>query len=375
MKKGMSLQQVAIEAQRVRQHKADFVKVSTDLHPLTGESESNPFGIGFQLKDGFEIFSLTNHAHAQLAQALDIPAKYYRRMMDTAPQLWRQNVAHWFVKEPAPKMIRTLDGNVRAIMSNRYRRMDNADLLETVLPLLGEGVSEGNFEVTSQNLSESYLHLKVCIPSITAEIETGDIVRAGIVIRNSEIGLSRLTVSPMVERLVCKNGMTVDEFAESRTHLGRSIETGELQDLISDEAQEAEDRAVWLRVRDIVKACMNPDSFGKIVDRLRAAKGLPIHNEFAAIEQLTNTHGLKPEEGESVLAHLIDGGDLSQYGLIQAVSRMSQEVESYDRADRFERLAGQFVSMPTSEWKPYAGRLGSRASRESPTQRTQKLPY
>ena len=33
-------------------------------------------------------------------------------------------------------MVRTLDGQVRAVLSDRYRRLDNYDLAENVLPIL-----------------------------------------------------------------------------------------------------------------------------------------------------------------------------------------------------------------------------------------------
>ena len=35
-------------------------------------------------------------------------------------------------------MVRTLDGNARAFLSDRYRRLDNYDLLAHVLPMLRE---------------------------------------------------------------------------------------------------------------------------------------------------------------------------------------------------------------------------------------------
>lgn len=45
--------------------------------------------------------------------------------MDEAPELLAQNLNCWFTKEPAQRMLRTLDGTARAYLSNRYRRIDN----------------------------------------------------------------------------------------------------------------------------------------------------------------------------------------------------------------------------------------------------------
>ena len=41
--------------------------------------------------------------------------------MDEAPELLAQNLNCWFTKEPAQRMLRTLDGTARAYLSNRYR--------------------------------------------------------------------------------------------------------------------------------------------------------------------------------------------------------------------------------------------------------------
>ena len=51
------------------------------------------------------------------------------------------------------------------------------------------------------------------------------------------------------------------------------------------------------------------------------------------------------EEGGGILRHFADGGDLSQYGLLNAVTRFSQDVESYDRATELERIGGQVLEL------------------------------
>ena len=41
-----------------------------------------------------------------------------------------------------------------------------------------------------------------------------------------------------------------------------------------------------------------------------------------------------------MLRHLIEGGDLSAYGLVNAVTHFAQDVDDYDRATEFEALGG-----------------------------------
>lgn len=58
------------------------------------------------------------------------------------------------------------------------------------------------------------------------------------------------------------------------------------------------------------------------------------------------THrGLTEDESNGVLEHLITGGDFSLYGLANAVTRFSQDVESYDRATKLEEIGYSVMTM------------------------------
>jgi hypothetical protein len=59
--------------------------------------------------------------------------------------------------------------------------------------------------------------------------------------------------------------------------------------------------------------------------------------------------GLSSGEGDGILAHLIRGGDLSQWGLCSAIARMSQDIEDYDRATELERIGGKLIELPKND--------------------------
>ena len=63
---------------------------------------------------------------------------------------------------------------------------------------------------------------------------------------------------------------------------------------------------------------------------------------------------LNDNERAGVLRHLIAEGQLSGYGLVNAVTHYSQEVEDYDRATEFEALGGRLIDLPAHEWKGLA---------------------
>jgi hypothetical protein len=53
-------------------------------------------------------------------------------------------------------------------------------------------------------------------------------------------------------------------------------------------------------------------------------------------------------EGAGVLRHLFVEGDLSAYGLVNAVTHYSHDVENYDRATEFESLDGKLIELSSS---------------------------
>jgi hypothetical protein len=140
MKTGMTLPELATEVQRQQNAKRDFIADTRHLTPIVSENH-------FRLSVGDDPFEISELAHRQIGDTLDIPRKYYQRLLDIAPQLWITNLNHWFKQTPSQRMVRTLDGNARAFLSNRYRRLDNFDLANAVLPLF----AEAQMEVISAN--------------------------------------------------------------------------------------------------------------------------------------------------------------------------------------------------------------------------------
>lgn len=60
-------------------------------------------------------------------------------------------------------------------------------------------------------------------------------------------------------------------------------------------------------------------------------------NPVKAVEMVSQKFGFSSTESGGVLQHLIQGGDLSAYGLLNAITRTSQDVQDYDRATELER--------------------------------------
>jgi hypothetical protein len=354
MKAGRTLQELATEVTRQKTAKRDFVGPSAALAMTHGEEDGD-----LRLRVGAAgEFKINDLAHEQIADRLEIPRRYYERLRTGAgtTNLLESNVNHWFGAKPENRMVRTLDNRVRAFLSERYRPLDNADLAEAVLPALFE---HAGLEIESCEITEQRLYLKAVNPRVQGEVKPGDIVQAGVLISNSEVGCGSLSIAPLTFRLVCRNGLVMSDGALRKYHAGKALGNGggEGGDMLpwerlSDETRQATDKALWLQVRDLAKAALDEAIFAGALAKMREAAGQKIEAGPQEIVEVTGRRfGLQEGEKTSILKALIEGADLSRMGLANAITRASQDVAGYDRATDLERLGGQILEMPSASWQ------------------------
>lgn len=353
MKTGRPLNEVMMELNRQNQRKKDYIGSAQALRLF---DDGQTFEIGST--SGAQQFGTTRLFHRQVASALGIPAKYYDIMQSQKPELLARNVNTWLSDRENSYMIRTMDyggGRVaRALLSDRYRRIDNMEIASAVLPLFA---GSDQYEVVSSEVTEDRMYLKILSRRLEMEVVPGDYVQAGVVISNSEVGLGSVNVQPLVYRLVCSNGLIVNDMGERKNHVGRAAKAVEDSfHIYSDETMEAEDKAFLLKLRDVTMAAIEEGRFAQVVGKLKESAGIPITGKVTEVVGLTGkTYGFNTDEQDSILRYLISGGDLSKYGLSNAITRASQDVESYDRATALEGIGWQVAAMPATQWKELNG--------------------
>jgi len=345
MKQGRALPEVLTELQRQNAAKQDYIGAAEAFRL---DEDGSTFRIGDD-----HSFGTTQLFHRQVASALGIPAKYYDMMQKQKPNLLADNVNAWFSDKGSSYMVRTLDygsGQVaRALLSDRYRRIDNLEIASTVLPLFA---GNPDIQVISSEVTESKLYLKILNTRLEMAC-VGDIVQAGVVISNSEVGLGAVSVQPLIYTLACTNGMICPSYGERRTHVGRASKaTDDGYEIYTDETKEADDRAFMLKLRDATLAAIEEARFRQIVGKLEESAGAKITGRVQDVIELTGkAYDLNQPEQDSILNYLIKGGDLSLYGLSNAITRASQDVDSYDRATALEGIGWQVATMPKNQWE------------------------
>lgn len=358
-RKGMTLEEMAAELTRQNSAKRDFVAGTKDLTVVP--SDNSPSKLKMRVGE-LDSFPIRKHAVRQIGSQLKIPAVFVDRLAQDHPDLLAYNVNKLFEREPANRMIRTLDGDVRAYMSDKYRPLDNFDFANAVLPQL----IENNADVTSCDITETRLYIKGVIPGIEREVKKegtymGDgghnqihRFKPGICLSNSEVGAGSLAVEPGVHEVDCSNLMVIGSNAMRKYHVGKKLsDQDKLFEIYTDATKTAADRAFWMQVADLVKAGLDGTMFDRMIAECEAKmNGTEIEKPSLAVQELPN---LTESEQEGVLASLIKGGDLSQFGMQWAITHYAQNDDvSYERQVELERLGGNIIELPTTQWERIA---------------------
>ena len=357
MKTGKSLIELATELQRQSESRKDYHAPQGALVAQLAVDPADETRTEFVALAGLNGAPVqpTAFAHKQIADDLGIPTKYYERMLVDRPRLLVENVNTWLQAEPKrTRLVRTLDGKARAWLSGSYRPLDNFELAESVLPVL----SEMGTQVESLELTETRLYIKATYPALQTEIEgsrtKGDIVRAGIVISNSEVGNGALRIEPLIFRLICLNGMIAADASMKKYHLGQRASFDEaVREVLTDRTKQADDVAFWMKVRDVVRASFNVDLFKALADRLsKATQDVIVSDDLPKVVDVTVKRLALPEAvGGGLLKALASGGDFSRFGLLNAITSLANTQVDYEVATVLERAGGQVLELKPQDWK------------------------
>lgn len=348
MKQGRKLDELETELNRQLTTKRDF-KITTDhlnLNPGRDGSAVMEMLDDSGAQPKVITASMTDLAHRQIAEYLGMGQKYYNHCLADYPDLLGANVNGWFRRNPTERMVRTLDGNARAFLSNKYMRIDNFEVARAVLPAL---LDLPDVKVESCELTDSRMYIKAVNPRLQADVAVGDTVQSGILISNSEVGLGTVTVMPLVYRLVCTNGMVVNDAGIKRRHVGREMEFENDSNIYRQETLMAADKAFIMKLEDVVGIIKDDVKFNRVVKQMQDARGAKITGDVQGFVELTaKQFKLTDDETSGVFRHLIDDHDgANLYGLANAVTATSKDVKDYDRATELESIGFQVLTMPT----------------------------
>ncbi len=349
MKPGLTMEALAAEIVRQNNSKEDYI---VNANRLCMEC----FGSNLFLRvldeignDRIEPLDINPIAHRQIGTHLSIPAKYYNKMLEEYPELLVSNVNAWLERSDAQRMLRVLDGSARALLSNRYLRMDHFPITQASVPIIGE-MPEIRFE--SCQITDNRMYIKVVNPLLEAEVTPGDVVQAGILISNSEVGLGSVNIQPLIYRVRSQTGIFINDSVTKRNHVGRTNFAEINFQLEGVEASTLDTHAFLQTIQSSIRSAADTERFQQVVEMMRRAKEARINTEDipGVLKQTGKDFGITEAEQSGVMEHLMANDDMTQYGLANAVSRHSQDIESYDRATDLEGIGYNIMAMPQRQW-------------------------
>ena len=362
------MQKVADQAAR----SADYLAPTNDLQKTTSEDGAPQMVIEAAHGEPTKILDINNVAFGQMAAHADIDVRTAKRLQANYPTEFDALLNAHFSKEPKRKMLRTFAGGqqddpnggiLRAFVSERFKTFDNANLLQSSLPQLMD--SGAQWRVVSADISERRMYLR-----LKSEVQTGtgaavgDVMSNGIGLSNSEVGSGSISVFQIAWTLACLNGMQTAN--KNRTsHLTSARDTGDWQ-LLSDEAKNADNAALELKVRDLVKAYASPENFQTVLEQMRSAANDIIEGEAVDVTEVVNNLGkvmsLSKKENASVLNGLMatigqagfeQDKQLSRATLVNAVTACAHRAD-VDDVDLWQARGGALLTMPQKDWNRIA---------------------
>lgn len=291
-----------------------------------------------------ELYDITEVAHMQISQKLGIPKTYYDKMLLEAPYLLSRNINHWLQVSEDTRLIRTLDGTARAFLSNKYRRLDLLELFESIEKPLKD---LKDLDVQIARLTDTHMYIKILSKRLKANIGVGDIVQQGFCISSSELGLGAIKIEQYTYRRQSSNGLIgcSADIAMKKLHLGvEQLPYAGYKVLPNSEDMSPNDIKYFDTVKDTVSKIADEAAFNTTITKLKSLKELPILiNPYEAVDSLKDRFLVTEAERAIILHHYMRAGEMTAFGLSQAINRGAQDLQSYNRQIELERIAGRFV--------------------------------
>ena len=347
---------LAEELARQKQTKRDFIVPSEQIQAETVELESGKkIMLHFPQPETEKkmAYGITEHCHDQIADKTKIPRTFYQRLKDSHPQLLVTNINE-LIKEKDARLVRTLDGNARALLSDRYRIIDNYDVLFNAMDVFKKLNDERNSQIFIKraDLTDTRLYIKALSNNLVDEVLgkkdgkiKGDPVEGGIIIANSEVGNGKYKVMPFMNVIRCTNGL-IDEKTFARVHLGKKQEIGEID--WSDETLQLEDEALWSKIRDLITGTFNPEIFRKWVERINSVAQTDIEKPIVAVNNVVKNYDIPKERTEELLTTFAQEG-YTQWGLSNAVTYLAQKESNYEQQIKMEQIGTKILEAKVEE--------------------------
>ena len=293
---------------------------------------------------------MTKHAMSQWASKFGVPPRYIKELADKDSDhvlndlsIEVMNVHNKLHAKDIlvrgilgdPDILGFNAGDCRAILSPSYGFIENYDVLTAVFEGLRIAREKHNisFEPGQASISDTNMRARINMPQLQMVADEllknyrspwsgvsgtdNPIVFVGIDIRNSEVGAGSFTLAPVIVMQVCDNGMTLTKDIFRKVHLGSASDSG----MISSRTMQAHMNLITSQTIDKVVEIGTPEFLQAKVEELQGLKR-PV---AAKKVQDYLTQAFSEEHANAIFDDFIAGGDISAFGVAQAITSVSQK--------------------------------------------------
>lgn len=330
----------------------DEIKETKSISPLgVGSGGAGvQFGVAFQN----DYLPLHRNAGRQLAEQLGIPAGWSQEWLDTGG--WRTEViadvlsTAWVNGEKKRLLMREHDGQVKAVLSDRYRRLEPSSLIEGFL----EGTMKADLiplRVRADDLRWSIEVAPISPMLITLPQGLQDYVVPLFSLSSSDFGVGALELRWSILRLLCKNGM-VGASLSRQVHLGRQIPK---EIILMEDTMKADTRASALLLRDTLASNANTEAIERMMLPIRSAAAEVLEEPKEYLGGLVRARRISQQQSEKVESlllqrdpNVIPEGPVTRWTIGQGLSYLAQGATDLTGAIELERSAYRVIS---EDWK------------------------
>ncbi len=345
------------------------------------EQYADETGAKVEVEKGLPPIALSGTAQQQLLNVLGLPVLYRDRLQEKGyADLYGHNMRELLKRDDRRFLLRTLPNNdgsalvCRAVLSDRYRMIDNADLFFCAAETFMEELEPGKprAEVWQARLWDDGFEVFAFAPHISGTVTTdrtfdpgdgwrsrwygqaGDVHNAAMRISNSETGRGGCNVHTAILRRVCANFCVWGDKV-SQVHVGKREEADGL--ILSTDTKKKQAELVCLKIRDAIRTVFDVERFQKMMDKLNGATQQQIEPE-KAVDAVVDAYTISEKRKALILGNLLMSGDHSRFGLVQAITDTSHALDrtgDHEDASRFEEIGGELVQMDDSKFATLVG--------------------
>lgn len=268
------------------------------------------------------------------------------------------------------RMVRMMDGKVRAFLSDSYRCLDNYDLAASAL----QTARDSGAEVLECQLTPTRMELKLVNRSVWDAVDTfqrnegggyaaaanhkwirdvgfngGATLPGGpntvhplVTVGNSETGHGGYYVKYGVFQGLCCNGAIIRK-EMGQVHLGKRQT---IPGILKADTLRAEADFIHKSARDFIAAGFTKAQFEKLTATFKAAAETAIVNPKPVMDFCVEQGIFTAEQRDDIFAHFIRDYKPTVLGLASAMTRQAQEYVDADVANTLEESAGAVIQNP-----------------------------